>query len=680
MNTSNQKAVQSSEASIPLVCDGAQAESGEERARQTRTERGDARRWWIKLVLQPLLFVLCGAVLIISLGVAQKLGFLSGQGTSSDQRHATAAVAGNSVQYMCPMMCTPPQSEPGRCPVCGMELVPTTSGGGTHDSHSIEIDPAARRVANIHTVAVRTVPATRTVRAIGELNYDEGSLRTIAAYVGGRIERLYADYTGVVVQSGDHLALVYSPRLYSGQIELLLAKNALQKSLDGRTTRVLQSNRDLYDSANQRLIELGMTEAQIDALEKAGQANSRMQLCSPISGTVIEKLAVEGQYVKEGQPIYKLADLSTVWLMLELFPEDAAAVHFGQKVTAQVQSLPGESFVGRVAFIDPNVDPTTRTVGVRVVIPNRDGRLRTGDYAKATVRVPVAKSAHGKHGIYDPELADKWIGPRHPHVVQASPGKCPICGTDLVPAARFGIVSQPTGETGVLVVPRDAVLMAGSNSVLYVETKPGHFEIRRVVLGPSSGEDIVILNGVQEGEEVATQGNFLIDSQMQLAGNASLIDPTKIDPAGNSPDVPDAASPEVIAALAKLSPEDRQLAERQRICPVTKALLGSMGVPIKVDVNGSPVFICCEGCRASLLGASKKYLAILAAQAHSDTTADTGFEIAPPPIGVPEIVEPMEDTPPIMTPHLVPNTVSEGEGESQTQSKRVVNRSMEVVR
>ena len=416
-----------------------------------------------------------------------------------------------------------------------MELVPATSGGGKTDSRSIHVDPATRRVANIQTVTVASLPVTRTIRAIGELRYDEGTLKTISAYVDGRLDRLYADYTGVVVKEGDHLALLYSPRLYSGQVELLLAKKARDRGRSTTLAGVSESNDELYNSAKERLILLGMTEMQIEHLEEAGEANSRMHLCAPIGGTVIEKLAVEGQYVKEGDAIYKLADLSTVWLMLRLFPEDAATIRYGQKVSAEVQSLPGRTFTGRVAFIDPNVDPKTRTVGVRVVIPNQDGLLRVGDYAKATIDVPLGDSHQSL--AYDPELANKWISPRHPHVIADAAGDCPVCGVELVPAAHFGFTDEPSVHGEALVVPRDAVLMAGNNSVLYVETEPGRFEIRRVVLGPSVGDQIVIRSGVKPGEQVATRGNFLIDSQMQLAGNPSLIDPTRLDPTATPRDV-----------------------------------------------------------------------------------------------------------------------------------------------
>lgn len=601
------------------------------------------RRWWLKLAVQPLLLLVCGAALFAGLGAAQRLGWISAGGGGGGHVHAMAG--GGDVQYICPMMCTPPQSEPGRCPVCAMELVRASSGGGQGDSHSVRIDPAARRVANIRTVAVKSMPLARTIRAIGELSYDEGTLKTISAYVDGRLERLYADYTGVVVKQGDHLALVYSPRLYSAQVELLLARKSRDESRSATLQRVIQSNRELYVSARQRLIELGMTPEQVDELEQAGEANSRLHLCAPSGGTVIEKLAVEGQYVKEGEPIYRLADLSTVWLMLKLFPEDAAAIRYGQKVEAEVQSLPGRKFAGRVAFIDPSVDPKTRTVGVRVVVPNEGGQLRAGDFARATIEAPLADHGRPQARIHDPELASQWISPRHPHVVESSPGRCRECGVELVPAAQLGFTDEPGAQGRALTVPRDAVLMAGGNSVLYVEAEPGRFEIRQVVLGPICGDQIVVLSGVEEGEQVASRGNFLIDSQMQLAGNPSLIDPTKAQPRAD-----DADMDKIMVALAGLSKPDRQAAVGQRICPVTKMALGSMGTPARVDVQGTPVFICCEGCREELLSEPGKYRAKLEVNSHSDNPAEQTppanhppFEL--PPIGIPQIIEPEEPDP-----------------------------------
>ncbi len=591
--------------------------------------RTDGRRWWLRIFFQPVLVLVAGILVIVLLGTAQRLGLITSDG-GNPSGEGQASAENENARYICPMMCTPPQAEPGRCPVCLMELVAATSGASATDGLSIHIDAVARRVANIRTVAVKAVPLTRRIRAVGELSYDEGTLKTIAAYVDGRLERLYADYTGAVVEKGDHLALVYSPRLYSSQVELLVARRAREQRRLTTPGTTAYSSRDLYGSARERLLEFGMTPAQIEALEQAGEANSRLHLCAPISGTVIKKLAVEGQYVTTGQAIYRLADLSSVWLMLELFPEDAAAIRYGHVVEAEVQSIPGRNFTGRVAFVAPTVNPRTRTVGVRVVMANDEGLLRIGDYAKATVAVRVSGSGEPPAQVYDPDLAGKWISPRHPHVIESAPGTCRECGVDLVPATRFGYASQPVESSPALVVPRSAVLMAGQSSVVYVETEPGRFEMRRVVLGPGNGDEIAILEGVADGEQVAFAGNFLIDSQMQLAGLPSLIDPTRA-PLMNAPD--EARSDELLAAMAQLSGEDRALAERQKICPVTEMLLGSMGTPIKVDVEGTPVFICCEGCRKGLLAEPTKHLAKLAADRMEEESAGDFPSMDLPPIG-----------------------------------------------
>lgn len=603
---------------------------------------------WIRtsaqVLLPPSLLIVAGVVLILALGAAQRLGWIQMAAGTSAQTMATDTNV--PARYVCPMMCTPPQSEPGRCPVCAMELEPATTGGTGGDERAVNIDPASRRLANIRTATVELVNMQRTIQAIGELSYDEGSLRTIAAYVDGRLEKLYADYTGVNVKQGDHLALVYSPDLYSSQVELLLARDALKQSSNLPGERIVRSNQDVYDSARRRLRELGMTPAQIETLEQVGESNSRMHLCAPISGTVIEKLAMEGQYVKVGQPIYRLADLSTVWLMLEMFPDDAASIRFGQQVRAEVQSLPGESFTGRVAFIDPDVNGERRTVGVRVVLDNPTGKLRIGDYAKAEIEVPMMTSSDGL--VFDAELANKWISPRHPHVVSDSPGQCPICGIDLVSGARLGF-TQDAAEAGrFLVVPRNAVLSMGSHSIVYVETDPGRFEIRTVQLGAHSADQVVVLNGLSEGDRVATSGNFLIDSQMQLAGNPSLIDPTRYVAQHDERD-----ADEWERVLDELPQGDRQIAVEQRICPVTMMRLGSMGPPPKLLIRDRQVFICCEGCRQELLNEPERYLAVLAAQTESNGTggsddSDEAWDL--PPLGTPRLMTPAESAPSDETP------------------------------
>ncbi len=608
--------------------------------------------WFVRSLWQPAMFLAAGVALLGLLGIAQKAGWITAGGSSAGSAGGSAAAGAASVDYICPMMCTPPQKEPGRCPVCAMELVPASADGGG-DERSVVVDPATRRVANIQTAAVRRIPVTRTIEAVGRLEYDESSLKTIAAYTDGRFDRLYVDFTGAVVRKGDRLATLYSPELYSAQVEYLLAADALKRKTARDVPVVGRTTRRLLKSSRQRLVELGLSDEQIAELDRTREPQSRLDIVAPMSGTVIEKLTEEGEYVKEGQPLFRLADLSTVWLMLDLFPEDVPCVCYGLAVEATVKSLPGRIFHGRVAFIDPDVDPQSRTVSVRVVFPNEDGLLKIGDYAKARLQVPAAGATDGTTAVYDPELAGKWISPRYPHVVSEGPGVCHLSGEPLVPASELGFANEPTGDVTALVVPRNAVLMAADQCLVYVETEPGRFEIRRILTGPPLDDQIVVLKGLAEGEQVATGGNFLLDSQMQLAGNPSLIDPTR---APEPMDIVPGFTAEMLAAFEQLPESDRDAALEQVICPVTEMKLGSMGVPIRVLVDERPVFLCCEGCRDSLLEDPETYLETLrqyqgSEQDVSDSTMDVpaigAMDVPAPDVPLPNFgtMEPAEVLP-----------------------------------
>lgn len=552
-------------------------------------------------ILQPLLWLGIVAAALFLLGESQRRGWLPRVGAEAGGSGAVGA-AGDSGSWICPMMCTSALHRAGRCPVCAMELVPAASGGAggaVSSDGSIRIEAAARRVANIQTVPVRLSTGGRVVQAVGRLDYDEGTRRTLSARVDGRIEKLFADYTGVVVREGDCLALVYSPELYSAQVEYLLSRGQGTAVLSGAGGGA-SAGGGLLESSRRRLLALGMTEQQVEDLESGGEASSRLEVVAPISGTVVEKLAVEGQYVREGEAVFQLADLSAVWLILELFPEEAAGVRFGQRVHVEVQSLPGRRIEGRVVFVAPRVTPETRTVGVRVVLPNEDGELRVGDYARAEIE-PVVVGNGGL--VYDPELAGSWISLRHPHMASGGPGACPICGEPLISGRELGFTDESAEASGIPVIPRDALLMAGEKSVVYVETEAGRFELRRVVAGRVSGGEVEIREGLSAGELVAVRGNFLIDSQMQLSGQPSLIDPQRLVSR-----VTPEQSQKIDESLGQLSADDRDLAERQRVCPVAGMLLGSMGVPIRVEVGDRAVFICCEGCRSRLLREPDRYL------------------------------------------------------------------------
>lgn len=478
--------------------------------------------WWLSRFRNAGLILAAGIFLIFLLGVAQRIGWIQKGSLGS----SVSSEAANQEIHTCPMHPHIRQLGPGRCPTCGMPLVPATTTGADLDQLAVTIEPARRRLANIKTAKVTQQPVTTTIRTIGSIEIDESRQATIASYIGGRVERLFADYTGVEVDKGDHLAIVYSPQLYSAQVEYLEAKNTLSKSTDLTLTSVREAQAKLVINSRQRLVELGMTPEQLEELDSSSEAKSRLTIYAPIGGTVIEKLAEEGKYISAEGPIYRIANLSMVWLMLELYPEDAPRIRFGQLVQAELTSLPGRTLTGRVAFIDPRVDKAKRTVGVRVEFKNEKGELRPGDYAQAAIEIPIGPQGE----IYDAELAGKWISPMHPQIILDQPGDCPICGMKLVPTSRYGYTEQPVAQPQSVTVPRSALLMAGEHSVVYVETEPGRFELRNVTLGPILKDSAVVLAGLEPGEEVATSGNFLIDSQMQLAGKPSLIDPTRYAP------------------------------------------------------------------------------------------------------------------------------------------------------
>lgn len=533
------------------------------------------RRYFLRAGLNAVVLIAAGVLLIVLLGVLQRGGWIGG-----DRAAATAGSGAEDVVYTCPMHPQIRQPRPGTCPICAMPLeLATTDGASAQDEYAVTIEPAARRLANIQTAPVQRRPVEKTVESIGRLAIDESRQATISAYVAGRIERLFADYTGVEVKRGDHIAVIYSPALYAAQVEYLESKRTVESMGTASLEAVRRAQERLASGTRQRLIELGMTAEQLDELDQSQEPRSRLTIYAPMGGTVIEKLAVEGKYVDVGESIYQIADLSMVWLMLQLFPEDAALVRFGQHVDVEVQSLPGKVFEGRVSFIDPVVDQRTRTVDVRIEMTNEDGLLRPGDYASARVKIPLGETGQ----VYDADLAGKWISPMHPQIVRDEPGDCPVCGMALVPTSRYGYSDQPVPQPELLVVPRRAVLMTGSTSMVYVETERGRFEIRPVRLGPLLRDQAVIVDGLTAGEQVAVSGNFLIDSQMQLAGKPSLIDPTRAIAKAEKQDGPLAISSDQVQPIG--GDVGRDLEQMYQSYAAIVQSLAADAVPTEADVQ-----------------------------------------------------------------------------------------------
>ncbi len=413
---------------------------------------------------------------------------------------------------------------PGKCPICAMDLVQVPGGTrGAAEQHPRRYAMSAEAVAlaDVETAPVRRGLVAKEVRMVGKVDYDETRLSTIAAWVPGRIDRVYVDYTGVPVKEGEHLVYLYSPELRTTQDEFLQARKAARELGDSRVSVLKDSTEAMVDAAREKLRLLGLTRAQQRGLEKRGASSDHLTVYSPIGGTVVEKNVFEGMYVETGTPIYKIADLSKVWVRLDAYESDMSWIRYGQDVAFTTEAYAGETFHGRVAFIEPILDPRTRTVKVRVNVDNADGRLKPEMFVRAIVRAGVTQG--GK--VMDPEMVGKWIGPMHPEIVREGPGDCPVCGMPLVRAEEYGYVAASDGETPLL-VPASAPLITGERAVVYVRV-PGQeeptFDGREIVLGPRTGDDYVVREGLREGEEVVVRGNFKIDSALQIQARPSMM-------------------------------------------------------------------------------------------------------------------------------------------------------------
>lgn len=417
--------------------------------------------------------------------------------------------------------------KPGRCPICGMELIPVATAGALAavdeelQSPRLAMSAAAVALAEIQTLPVVRKAVAKEIRMVGKVDYDETRVREIAAWVPGRIDRVFVDFTGVQVNEGDHLVVVYSPELRMAQEELLQASKAASALRRSKVAVLRESSSATVDASREKLRLLGLTPEQISEIESEGKVSDTLTIYSPIGGTVVMKHASEGMYVKTGTPIYEIADLSRLWVLLDAYESDMSWIRFGQRVEFATEAYPGEVFSGRVAFIEPTVNAKTRTVKLRVNVGNADGRLKPGMFVRAIVRAGVSDGGR----VMDPELAGKWIGPMHPEIIRDEPGSCPICGMELVGAEAYGY-ALPASDVLPLVVPATAPLITGERALVYVRvpgTENPTFEGREVVLGPRTGTSYVVREGLAEGEEVVVKGNFKIDSSLQIQARPSMM-------------------------------------------------------------------------------------------------------------------------------------------------------------
>ncbi len=472
------------------------------------------------------------ALAILALGILiGRLLLPAHQSAHSLDHHATKTP--RAAEFTCSMHPQIRQSAPGQCPICGMDLIPVGQSNHEQEGHrEISLSPHAAALARITTTPVERRFPDVEIRLFGKVGMDETRLRSITARFPARMERLYLNYTGARVNAGEHLAQIFSPDLLTAQAELLAAR----RFGDPRTLR----------SARDKLLLWGLGEAAITAIETRGEPTDRMDIEAPLTGFVVEKMVNEGDYVQTGSTLFKMADLTAVWVLLDAYEMDKPWLRYGQPVTFTAAALPGRSFEGRISFIPPALDNNTRTFKIRVNADNKNLLLRPGMFVTAVVKARIASDGVA----LDPGLEGKWISPMHPEIVKDAPGQCDVCGMDLVPAAELGYASAQQADPPLL-VPASAVLQTGRRAVVYVET-PGRdrptYEGREVVLGARAGGDYIVRTGLQEGERVVTHGAFKLDSALQIQAKPSMMSTTNQD--GESPIE---ASPEIAATLGQLT-------------------------------------------------------------------------------------------------------------------------------
>jgi len=457
---------------------------------------------------KPWILSLVGvAILIVGIGTGS---FLASSSSPIEQAQGHQHDAEASTSWTCSMHPQIQQPNPGKCPICGMDLIPLTQNEANENPRSLTLSETAKALARIETSPVERKFPEMEIRLSGKMSYDETRLRAITARFPARIDRLFVNYTGIPVNKGEHLAEVYSPELLTAQSELLFSIKQNPQGI-------------VAEAARRKLLLWDLLPEQIQAIEERGAAQDQLELRAPLGGIVVEKHIKEGDYVQTGQSLFKIADLSHLWLSLDAYESEITWLRYGQKVSFEVETYASELFEGRIVFIDPILNEKTRTVKVRVDVKNEDSRLKPGMLVNAIVYSKISDG--GK--VFSPEFAGKWICPMHPEIISDASESCTLCGMPLVAVEDLGYIAN-TEATAPLVVPTSAVLRTGKRAVVYVET-PGTdsptYEGREIKIGSRAGNEFIVIDGLTEGERVVTNGAFKLDSSLQIQAKPSMMTP-----------------------------------------------------------------------------------------------------------------------------------------------------------
>jgi len=351
--------------------------------------------------------------------------------------------------------------EPGKCPICGMDLIPLSTGGSSPvDPDAVTMSNEAAALANVRTSVAGRKQPVKEIRLYGKVQADERLLQSQVAHIPGRIETLNVNFTGEPVREGQVLAKIYSPELVNAQQELLEA------------AKVKLSQASIYEAAREKLRQWKLTDNQISAIEESGITQNTVDVVSNTNGIVTNRRVNKGDYVSQGIVLFEIADLSKVWILFDAYESDLQFLNEGESVTFTLQSLPGIKYTGNIAFIDPVIDPVTRVSKVRVEAGNQSGKLKPEMFATG-----IVSSALGGY-------SDKLVIPRSSVLW--------------------------TGKRSVVYVKQTS-------------TDQPVFKMREIELGPLLGETYIVMNGLSEGEEVVTSGAFSVDAAAQLEGKPSMM-------------------------------------------------------------------------------------------------------------------------------------------------------------
>ncbi len=394
-------------------------------------------------------------------------GYFVGKSTHqqiNESTHQHIDEATNQI-WTCSMHPQIKQDKPGLCPICAMDLIPLTSmisSGDDVDPNEIMMSESAAKLASIQSMLVNRGVPEKTIYLQGKVQADERNIAELTSRFGGRIEKLFVNFTGQKVKKGEKLATIYSPGLVTAQRELL-------EALSFKETRP-----SLYTAAKGKLKLWDLTNEQIEAIEENGEPQVYFDVLSPISGTVSKRNVTIGDYVKEGNALFEVVDLSKVWVMFDAYESDLPWIKMGDEVNITIQALPGKNFAAKVTYIDPFLNANTRVVKVRVVLSNNSHELKPEMFAI---------------GILESKIAE---------------------------------------NTNQILIPKSSLLWTGKRAVVYVKVpnrETPSFLYREVVLGPEAGAFYVVTEGLEEGEEIAVNGVFKIDAASQLQGLPSMMNP-----------------------------------------------------------------------------------------------------------------------------------------------------------